>query len=65
MNIVDSLTAEQKNTETVSHFMHDSFQQGFPEMANIPITDNEIVHTINSTDNKNSAGYDEISDKIL
>jgi hypothetical protein len=65
MNVVDSLTAEQKNTEAASHFMHASFQQGFLEMANITIMDTEIVHTINSINNKNSAGYDEISNKIL
>jgi hypothetical protein len=65
MNVIDSLTAEQKNSEAPSHFLHASFQQGFPEMANIPIMDSEIVHTINSINNKNSAGYNEISNKIL
>jgi len=48
MNVVDISTAEQKNTEAASHFLHVSFQQGFPEMANIPIMDTAIVHTINS-----------------
>jgi len=65
MSVVDSLTAEQKNTEAASHFLHASFQQGFPTMANIPIMGNEIVHTINSINNKNSASCDEISNKIL
>jgi len=51
MNVVDNLTAEQKNTEAASHFMHASFQQGFLEMVNIPIMDTEIVHTINSINN--------------
>jgi len=55
--VVDSLLAEQKNNETTSHFLHATFQQGFPKMANIPIMDTEIVHTINSVNNKNSAGY--------
>jgi hypothetical protein len=45
--------------------MHAPFQHGFPEIANIPVIDNEIVHTINSINNKNSAGCDEISNKIL
>jgi hypothetical protein len=65
MNVVDSLTAGQKNIETASHFLHVSFQKGFPEMANIPIVDAAIVHTINSINNKNSAGCDEILNKIL
>ena len=65
MNVVYSLTAEQKNTEAASHFLHVSFQQGFPEMANIPIMDTAIVHTINSINKKNSARCDEISNKIL
>jgi len=34
-------------------------------MANIPLTDIEVVHTINSINNKNSAGYDEMLNKIL
>jgi hypothetical protein len=65
INVVDSLLAEQKNNEDASHFLHASFQQGFLEKANIPITDNEMVHIINSINNKNSAGYDEVSNKIL
>ena len=45
--MVDSLLAEQKNSEAALHFLHASFWAGFPETANIPITDNEIMHTIN------------------
>jgi hypothetical protein len=65
VNVVDSLTAEQKNNEAASHFLNASFQQGFPKMANIQIIDTTIVHTINSINNKNLAGCDEISNKIL
>jgi len=65
INVVDSLLAEQKNTEVASDFSHAPFWQGFPEMANIPLTDIEIVHIINSVNNKNSAGYDEMSNTIL
>jgi len=65
INLVDSLLAEQKNTEAASHFLHASFWQGFPEMANIPLTDIEIVRTVNSVNNKSLAGYDEMSNKIL
>ena len=65
INVVDGLLAEQKNTEDASHFLHASFQQGFLEKANIPIMDTEIVHIINSINNKNSAGYGEILNKIL
>ena len=54
--MVDSLLAEQKYNETTTHFLHATFQQGFPKMANIPIMDTEIVHTLNSINNKNSAG---------
>jgi len=65
INLVDSILAEQKNTEAASHFLHASFWQGFSEMANIPPMDIEIAHTVNSINNKNSAGYDEVSNKIL
>jgi len=65
INLVDSILAEQKNSEAASHFLHASFWQGFPEMANIPLMDIEIVYTVNSINNKNSAGYDEVSNKIL
>jgi len=34
-------------------------------MANIPIMDTEIVHTINSINNKNSAGYDIYNTSII
>jgi len=54
--VVDSLLAEQKYNETTTHFLHATFQQGFPKMANIAIMDTEIVHTLNSINNKNSAG---------
>jgi hypothetical protein len=56
--VVDSLLTEQKNNETATNFLHTTFQQGVPKMANIPIMDTEIVHTVNSINNKNSAGYD-------
>ena len=39
--------------------------QGFPKMANIPIMDTEIVHTINPINNKNSAGYDTYNTSII
>jgi hypothetical protein len=44
--------------------LHAPFEQGFLEKTNIPIMDIEIVHIINSINNK-SAGYDEILNKIL
>ena len=47
------------------HFTFLACLQGFPEMANFPLTDIEVVHTINSINNKNSAGYDEMLNKIL
>ena len=51
INVVDSLLAEQKNIEEASCFLHASFQLGFLEKTNIPITDIEIVHIINSINN--------------
>jgi len=51
VNVVDSLLAEQKNTEKASHFLHASFQQGILEKTNIPATDTEIVYIINSINN--------------
>jgi hypothetical protein len=54
--VADSLFAELKNNETTTQFLHATFQQGFPKMANIPIMDTEIVQSVNSINNKNSAG---------
>ena len=65
INVVDSLLAKQKNNKTTTHFLHATFQQRFPKMANIPIMDTEIVHTVNSINNKNSAGYDICNTSII
>jgi hypothetical protein len=44
--VVGSLLAEQKNAEAGKHFLHASFHYGLPEMANVPILDTAIVHTV-------------------
>jgi hypothetical protein len=39
--------------------------QNFPDMTIFPITEVEIVSTFGSLKNKNSSGYDGISNRIL
>jgi hypothetical protein len=65
INVFENWLAEQKNTEAASDFLRPSFQEGFPKMASITIMDTEIVRTSDSVNNKNLAGYEEISNKIL
>ena len=66
INVADNIS--DQSMSVIDHalkLLQNSFPQGFPEMINIPITEIAIVCTVNSVNNKNSSGFDEISNKLL
>jgi hypothetical protein len=61
------LTVSKQNYVNINHalkLLQSSFPHSSPEMLNIPITETDTVCTINSMNNKNSSGFDEISNKL-
>jgi hypothetical protein len=64
INVVDSLQTEHVNIHHALKLLQSSFPHSSLEMLNIPITETDTVSTINSMNNKNSSGFDEISNKL-
>jgi hypothetical protein len=65
INVTDTLPISKFETYHAVHLLQNSFPQGFPDMPNIPITESEIICTIKSLKNKDSSGYDGISNRTL
>lgn len=63
--MVDSLQSQHVTTDHALKLFQNSFPQGFPEKIINPITESEIVCTVNSMNNKNLPGFDEICNKLL
>jgi hypothetical protein len=64
INEVDSLQTEHVNIHHAFKLLQSSFPHSSPETLNIPITETDTVCTINSMNNKNSSGFDEISNRL-
>jgi hypothetical protein len=62
---VDELITQQPKTESAIFSLRESFLREFPQIINIPITEAEVICAITSLKNKNSCGYDGLSNKIL
>jgi hypothetical protein len=65
INSVDELITQQPKTESAIFSLRESFPREFPQIINIPITEAEVICTISSLKNKNSCGYDGLSNKIF
>jgi hypothetical protein len=62
---MDALPKSKLDTELAVQLLHKSFPHGFPDIPNIPVTESEIICTIKSLKNKDSSGYDGITNRIL
>ena len=65
LNIIDDQKIQEANIESTKFSLNEAFCQGFAEIINIPITDSEVKCTFKLLKNKNSSGYDGISNKIM
>jgi hypothetical protein len=65
LNTVHGVINSQLNFDPAIGLLMEAFPDGFPEIINIPITDVEVKCTMFSMKNKNSSGYDGITNKIL
>jgi len=65
IQITDSLNTKYKNKVAAVSYLQSSFSTTFPKIANIPLMDIEIKNTLNSLNDKNLSGYDEITDKVV
>ena len=65
LNIIDDLKIQQANMESTKFLLKEAFCQWFAEIINIPIAESEVKRTSKLLKNKNSSGYDGISNKII
>jgi hypothetical protein len=65
INIIDDRKIHHANIESTKFSLKEGFCQGFAEVINIPITESEVKCTFKILKNKNSSGYDGMSNKII
>jgi hypothetical protein len=65
INSVDKLITLYPKNESALLSLREAFPCDFHQIINIPITLAEVVFSISSLRNKNSSGYDGLSNKIL
>jgi len=64
LNIIDDRKIQQANIESTKFSLKEAFCQVFAAIINIPITESEVKYAFKLLKNKNSSGYDAISNKI-
>jgi hypothetical protein len=65
LNLVDNLKMDNVNTDLAISLLKRRFANEYSDMIVIPITESELICIIASMKNKNSFGYDDVSNKIL
>jgi hypothetical protein len=60
-----NLNNKHINVHRALQFLKEAYPNKTMEMNRIPVTEIEMINTINSLNNKNSPGYDGMSNKIL
>jgi hypothetical protein len=65
INSVDKFITQYPKNESAILSLREAFPCDFPQIVNIPITATEVICSISSLKNKNSCGYDGLSNKIL
>ena len=65
LNLVDNLKMDNVNTDLAISLLKRWFANEYSDMIVIPITESELICTVASIKNKNSSGYDGVSNKIL
>jgi len=65
LNIIDDQKIQQANIESTKFSLKEAFCQGFAVIINIPITESEVKCTFKCLKNKNSSGYDAVSNNII
>jgi len=65
LNIIDDWKIQQANIESTKFSLKEAFCQVFAAIITIPITESEVKCTFKLLKNKNSIGYDTISNKII
>jgi hypothetical protein len=61
INSVDELITQQPKTESAIFSLRESIPLEVPQIINIPVTEAEVICTITALKNKNSCGYDGLS----
>jgi len=64
-NIAEDLNNSFSNVSRALQSLKESYPESNSEMKLIPITEIEVIDIVKSLKNKNSSGYDGISDNIL
>jgi CHAT domain-containing protein len=65
LNIIYNRKIQQANIESTKFSLKEAFCQGFAEIISIPITESEVKCIFKILKNKNSSGYDRISNKNI
>jgi hypothetical protein len=64
-NITEDLNNNSSNIDKALQLLKKSYPESTPVMELIPVTETEVREIIKSLKNKNSLGYDEISNNML
>jgi hypothetical protein len=65
LSVIERLNLTGVQADSAISHLQRSYPSIFPVMAVVPVTEAELISIIGSLNNKNSSGYDGISNKLL